>query len=132
MTMTSGLRRMMAITDGLMLLYWVVTALAAAGLIPLSSALLYKDYHDPVMVAWNWSFLPLDLGFSLLGLAALARSRRGQNWQGLAIISLTLTSCAGLMAIAFWLLRGDFDLQWWLPNLALALLPWIWLPGLTR
>jgi|TARA_Y100000994_G_scaffold221481_1_gene201180 hypothetical protein len=36
--------------------YWGITS---SGAIP--DALLFKDYADPIMVAWNWSFLPLDL-----------------------------------------------------------------------
>ena len=29
----------------------------------------------------------------------------------------SLTMASGLMAIAFWTLRGDFSLAWWIPNL---------------
>jgi len=35
----------------------------------------------------------------------------------------TATLCAGLMAIAFWWLRRDFDPAWWLPNLYLVAWP---------
>lgn len=44
------------------------------------------------------------------------------------LISLVLTSTAGLQAIAFWALRGDFALEWWAPNLFLLLFP---LPAIT-
>jgi hypothetical protein len=130
--MPKGLASALAVTDVLMLLYWTVTALAAVRLLNLPPEALYKGYHQPVLVAWNWSFLPLDLAFSLTGLAAVGNARRGRPWRGLAIISLTLTMCAGAMAIGFWTLRSDFDPGWWLPNLVLAIGPLLWLPQLVR
>ncbi|OYU16424.1 MAG: hypothetical protein CFE37_01600 [Alphaproteobacteria bacterium PA4] len=130
--MPAGLRRAMAVTDGLMLLYWLLTALVAFGLLHVPSDYLYRGYDDPLLVAWNWSFMPLDIAFSLLGLWALHRARLGLGWRGPAIVSLTLTMCAGGMAIAFWTLVGDFNLSWWLPNLALLLWPLAWLPGLLK
>jgi hypothetical protein len=39
------------------------------------------------------------------------------------LVSLTLTSTAGLMALAYWALRGEFDIAWWGPNLFLMLYP---------
>lgn len=45
------------------------------------------------------------------------------------LISLVLTSTAGLQALAFWALRGDFTLSWWAPNLFLLLFP---LPGIAH
>ncbi len=130
--MPTGLVRAITTTDSLMLLYWSVTGLAALGLVAVPPALLYKGYHQPVLVAWNWSFLPLDLAFSLTGLAAVRRGRAGRPWHGLTLVSLVLTMCAGGMAISFWALTGDFDLAWWLPNLTLLLWPLAWLPGLVR
>ena len=41
----------------------------------------------------------------------------------MALVSVVLTFCAGLMAVAFWTLRGDFDLGWWIPNLYLVVWP---------
>jgi hypothetical protein len=32
-------------------------------------------------------------------------------------VSLVLMTASGLMAIAFWTLRGDFSVAWWIPNL---------------
>ncbi len=130
--MPRGLPTALAITDALMLLYWAVTALAAAGLVALPPDALYKGYDQPLMVAWNWSFMPLDVAFSLTGLAAVRAARAGRAWQGLAIVSLTLTMCAGGMAIGFWTLTGDFDPGWWIPNLILLLGPLVWLPRLVR
>ena len=116
--MPRGLRTALSATDALMPLYWGVAALAAAGVVALAPEALYKDYHDPVVVAWNWSFAPLDLAFAATGLASVARAQRGGAWRG--------------MAIAFWALRGDFDPGCWLPNLVLLLGPLIWLPRLLR
>ena len=130
--MPRGLTTALGITDVAMLLYWALTALAALGAVALPPAALYKDYHDLVLVAWNWSFMPLDLAFAASGLASVARARRGGEWRGLAIVSLSLTMCAGGMALAFWTLRHDFDLGWWLPNLVLLLGPLVWLPKLVR
>ena len=131
--MPRGLVGSMSVVDALMLLYWGVTALAAAGVVALPPALLYKGYNDPLLVAWNWSFMPLDVAFALTGLASVRRAARGdRGWRELAIVSLTLTMCAGGMAIGFWALTGDFDPAWWLPNLVLLLGPMIWLPRLLR
>ncbi|MBB4945090.1 hypothetical protein F4556_000625 [Kitasatospora gansuensis] len=113
----------MAVTDIGFLLYWAVTLLA---LVPARYA--YKDYENPVLSAWNYSFVLLDVAASLTGLAALRLSRRGGQAAALPLmlVSLALTSTAGLQAIAFWALRNDFSLTWWLPNLFLLLFP---LPG---
>ncbi|MER5863153.1 DUF5360 family protein [Kitasatospora sp. NPDC002040] len=122
----------MAVTDIGFLLYWSVTLLA---LVPAQYA--YKDYDNPVLSAWNYSFVPLDVAASVTGLAALRLSRRdgragraGPSGRAgarpLMLVSLVLTSIAGLQAVAFWALRGDFTLSWWLPNLFLLLFP---LPG---
>ncbi|MBC9730406.1 DUF5360 family protein [Streptomyces sp. TRM68367] len=39
------------------------------------------------------------------------------------LVSLTLTSTAGLQTVVFGALRGDWSLTWWIPNLALLLFP---------
>jgi hypothetical protein len=109
-----------------------VTALAAAQLVALPAAWLFRDYASPAIVAWNWSFLPLDLAASLSGLMAVDANRKGRPARGLTILSLVLTSCAGLMAIAFWTVARDFDPAWWAPNLFLLIWPWIFLPGLLK
>ena len=130
--MPAGLRRALIVTDVLVLLYWIVTALAVEGLLAVPSAALYRHDHDPVMVAWNWSFAPLDIAFALIGLFAVRSAGTGRPWRGLAIVSLVLAMGAGGMAIAFWTLTGDFAALWWLPNLVLLGGPLIWLPGLVR
>lgn len=113
------LRWNLIITDLGFLVYWLVTVL---GVLP--TAWLFKDYQNPILVSWNWSFAPIDLLASFLGLAALIVAKQGANaWRQLALMSVTLSFCAGFMAIAFWALRQDFDLWWWLPNLYLTVWP---------
>ncbi|MBI1319370.1 MAG: hypothetical protein GC168_10560 [Candidatus Hydrogenedens sp.] len=108
--------------------YWLITLFH---LIP--EAYLFQDYKNPILVAWNWSFLPLDLFISATGLSSLRLWRRGSPlWKPLALISLVLTSCSGLQAIAFWVVRGDYDPVWWIPNLILLCYPLFFLPGLAR
>ncbi len=110
------------------ILYWLITLL---GIIP--NAYLFKDYHNPILVAWNWSFLPLDLFISATGLSSLWLWKKNNGaWKPMALISLVLTSCSGLQAIAFWVLRSDFDISWWLPNLFLLVYPLFFIPGLIR
>jgi hypothetical protein len=85
---------------------------------------LFKDYQNPILQAWNFSFLPLDLLVSASGLSAVVCHGRGNPaWYALSLASLVLTSCSGLQALSFWALRGDFDPSWWLPNLFLLLYP---------
>jgi hypothetical protein len=123
-------RRLMCFTDIGMLAYWAITALMALGLINLPPEWLFKDYDDPRVIAWNWSFLPIDLAFSLTGLWALHRERTGMpDWKIWAAVSLTLTFCAGIMAISYWALMREFDPAWWAPNLFLMVWP---LPFLHR
>jgi Family of unknown function (DUF5360) len=93
----------------------------------------FKDYDDPHIVAWNWSFLPLDLLISVSGLTSLYLLKRGNpSWKGLALISLVLTSCSGLQAVAFWAWMKDFDAAWWGFNLYLLLYPFLFIPGLIK
>jgi hypothetical protein len=107
--------------------YWMITLL---GVIPEEN--LFKDYANPILQSWNWSFLPLDLLVSATGLTAVRRSRAGKRWESLALISLVLTSCSGLQAIAFWTLRSDFDPMWWAPNLVLLVYPLPFIVHLLR
>jgi len=126
-------RWLMLFTDIGMLLYWAVTAAMALKLVDVPGEWLFKDYHDPRVMAWNWSFFPLDILLSVTGLAALRMEATDHaSWRVMAAISLTLTFCAGLMAIAYWLIVQDFDPSWWIPNLFLMLWPIPFLYALLR
>ena len=131
--MSRSLALALMITDWLFIAYWTLSGLDKAGLIHIPADLLYANAHDPRVVAWNWSFFPLDIAFSIFGLAAVSASRRGKGlWRPLALISLVLTMVAGGMAVGYWALLGEFDPSWFLPNLALLLWPLAFLPGLVR
>ena len=121
----------MAVTDLAFLAYWSLSLLSLGGWIILPRAWMFEGYDQPATVAWNWSFLPLDIGLSVLGLCAVALARRNRPaWRPLALLSLTFTMAAGGMAIAYWALLGQFDPAWFLPNLALLLWPMLFLPRL--
>lgn len=124
--MNRTLKSLMLATDIGFIVYWL---LIGFHLIP--KEYLYQDYANPLLVAWNLSFLPLDLVISLTGMGSLYLYRKGSpKWKPLCLVSLTLTFCSGLQAIAFWSIRLDFDLFWWLPNLFLMLYPLFFLPKL--
>ncbi|UUZ80160.1 YvaD family protein [Paenibacillus sp. P26] len=124
----NSLRTLIWITDIGFILYWTVTALK---LIP--PEYLYNDYTNPLLVSWNWSFMPLDLLISLTGLYSLSLHKQGRPvWAGWSLISLMLTFVSGLMAISFWSVRGEFDPLWWIPNLYLLLYPLLFIPRLIR
>jgi Family of unknown function (DUF5360) len=130
--MSRTLRLSLLFTDIAFLVYWAFAAADALRLIQIPAAWLYANAHDPRVVAWNWSFFPLDVAFSLTGLAAVQASRRNAPvWRPLALISLVLTMVAGGMAVAYWTLLQEFDLAWFLPNLVLFLWPIVFLPGLV-
>ena len=127
-TPSRSLRLFLLCVDLGFIFYWLTSALRL-----LPAEWLYAHHDDPVMVAWNWSFLPLDLFVSATGLASLLLARRQDaRWPLLALLSLAFTSASGLNAIAFWALRGDFDIAWWTPNLLLFLVPWIFIRGVWR
>ncbi|MHB8062285.1 MAG: DUF5360 family protein [Ruminiclostridium sp.] len=101
------------ITDIGFILYWTITAIH---IIP--AEYLFKDYFNPVVMVWNWSFLPLDLLISFTGLTSIyLYKKKNPIWSRLTLVSLVLTFCSGLMAIAFWAIKKDFDLIFWVMNL---------------
>ncbi len=109
------------------ILYWLITLFEF-----FPDEFLFKDYENPALVAWNWSFLPLDLAISSTGLLSLLLWKKGKgSWQNMARISLSLTFCSGLQAISFWVIRSDFDPAWWLPNLFLMIYPLFFISKLT-
>lgn len=114
---------LLTITEIGMLAYWVFATLVVVGLITVDPAIMYSDYKNPLIVAWNWSFFPLDVLFAILGLVGRFGSLHTKAKEILSIVSLSLMFCAGLMAVAFWAIRGSFDPFWWIVNL--------WLMGLS-
>ncbi|AKG36741.1 YvaD family protein [Paenibacillus durus] len=126
--MSGKLKGLFLFTDLSFLVYWLATAFHW---IPPEYA--YQDYNNKLLVVWNWSFFPLDLLISATGLLSLYYYRKNSPvWRPLVLISLILTSCSGLQAIAFWAIKQDFDLAWWIPNLYLLCYPLFFLPGLVR
>ncbi|WP_157334622.1 YvaD family protein [Paenibacillus lutrae] len=113
------LKPLFFITDLGFIVYWLVTIFHR---IPDSAA--FKDYDNPIIVAWNWSFFPLDILISITGLYSLyLQKKKRPAWRSYALISLILTFCSGLQAIAFWGFSRDFDVTWWAFNLYLMIYP---------
>lgn len=95
-------KAMMLWTDLGFLLYWIASAV---GVVSLNGGRVIAD--------WNWSFLALDLLAIGTGLTSLLLGRRGfPSAPVLMVISLALTGAAGLMAVNFWALRGEYDPAW--------------------
>ena len=114
-------------TDLGFLIYWLITLLH---IIP--RELAFKNYSNPIISSWNWSFFPPDMCVSFTGITAIILfSREKSLWQKFALLSLTLTFCSGLQAISFWFLRNDFDLMWWTFNLYLMIYPLFFVRGLV-
>ncbi len=114
-----ALRTNLLLTDLGFIAYWCISYL---GVLP--KEWLFKDYQNPILISWNWSFAPLDLLASAIGLFSLVAAKKGfTNWRPVALVSLSLTFCAGFMALSFWTLQKDFDPWWWLPNLYLMVWP---------
>jgi hypothetical protein len=110
------------------IIYWIITFLK---IIP--KEYLFKGYSNPLMVAWKWSFFPLDLMISIIGLTGLFLFWGKNNlWKNLVFISLILTFCSGFQAISFWIIRSDFDIYRWIPNLYLVIYPLFFVPLLLK
>ena len=121
------LRRFFLITDIGFIVYWFITLFH---LIPQN--LLFKDYTNPILVSWNWSFFPLDMVISFTGLFSLYLFYQGNViWKKFSLISLVLTFCSGVQAISFWVIRYDFDLLWWIFNLYLIIYPMFFIKSLV-
>ena len=122
------LKAVFLLVDVCFVVYWI-----CAWLHLFPQDYLFKDYDNPILQAWNFSFLPLDLMVSATGLSCLwCHARGNMYWQPLALISLTLTMCSGLQAVAFWALRADYDPMWWGPNLFLLLYPFFFVSPVLR
>jgi len=110
------------------IVYWLVTALH---LIP--KEYLFSDYRNPILVAWNWSFMPLDLLVSTTGLISIYWWKKGDTrYVNAALLSLAFTTASGLQAISYWIIRQEFDILWWAPNLFLLVYPWFYIPKLLN
>lgn len=120
--MNKTIKVLLTVTEVGMIAYWVFATLVLLNIIYVSPELMYSNYKNPIIVAWNWSFLPIDILFATIGLIATFVPMSKQRQQFLSIVSLTLMFCAGLMAISFWLLQQSFDPIWWTVNLWLMLL----------
>lgn len=133
LNMPKGLPTTLRIVDGAMLAYWAVALAACFEWIAPPAAAMYQGYGTPTIDSWNWSFAPLDLMFAVTGFLSLFLARRGDpRWVPLAIVSLALTFCAGLMAVSFWSFQSEFDPSWWVPNLALMGVAIWWMPRLIN
>jgi hypothetical protein len=129
--MSRTLKGLILVTDILFLTYWFFSVLHIAGLFELPASMMYDDFEQARVFAWNWSFFPIDVLFSITGLLAVRMSSQGDPcWRPMAIISLTLTFVAGFMAIGYWTILGEFDPAWYLPNLALVIWPLFFIRGL--
>ncbi len=121
----------LTVTDVAFILYWTLAALSQAGVVQIPPEWMYANYDRPDVIAWNWSFLPMDLAFSVFGLKAVAAARRGDPaWRPFAIVSLTLTMAAGGMAVSYWAILREFDPSWFLANLTLVIWPLFFMRGL--
>lgn len=116
------LKLITTITEILMVLYWVLAAALVMDFIRIDPSLMYSDYENPLVVAWNWSFFPIDIAFASMGLFAKYGGATGGRKFKLEISAATLMTCAGLMAISYWIFSGDFNLTWWAVNIWLILL----------
>lgn len=125
--MTDPMKRMkplLLLTDIGFILYWSLSLVILAGFQVVPPEWMFKDYENPLINAWNWSFFPLDMVLSVCGLLAVRLHAKGNSaWVSLAGFSLALTFCAGFMAVSFWAIRGDFDPVWWGMNLFLMVWP---------
>ncbi len=110
------------ITEILMVLYWVLAAALVLNLISIDPSLMYSDYENPLVVAWNWSFFPIDIAFASIGLFAKYGNVKSSRKFKFEITAATLMVCAGVMAISYWVITGDFNLSWWAVNIWLICL----------
>jgi len=121
-------KKLLTITEVGMTVYWVFAVFVIVGLINVPPEYMYSDYQNPIIVSWNWSFFPIDILFAALGLFGRFGKSSPHHKQMLSTASLSLMFCAGLMAISFWLIKGEYDPFWWGINLWLvALSSWVFI-----
>ena len=128
--MPRSLAVLLTVTDVGFILYWCTAGLLEMGWLQIPPEWMYANYTQAHVRAWNWSFFPMELIFSVVGLLAVSAARRGDpRWRPLAIISLTLTMAAGLMAVSYWTILGEFDPFWYGMNATLVVWPLFYLRG---
>jgi len=122
------LKILMLIADIGFIIYWLISALNI-----LPEEWLYKDYTNPILKAWNWSFLPLDLAISFTGITSiLLQWFNCRSWSyPLLLLSLAFMMASGMNAISYWTIRQEFDWSWWAVNLYLMIVPAMFLPYLV-
>lgn len=96
--------------------YWSLIIFRA-----LPPEVMFEGYELREVQAWNWSFFPLDILAAITGI--IGQTTKRFNSSVFLVISLVLTSVAGGMALAYWIVLGYFEILWWLPNLVLLLFP---------
>ncbi len=116
------LRLATTITELLMVLYWILATALILKLVNIDPTLMYSDYKNPLVVAWNWSFFPIDIAFASIGLFSRYGNVNGRRKLKFEVTAATLMVCAGLMAISYWVITGDFSLTWWAVNIWLVFL----------
>lgn len=115
-------RALTTATNLMMILYWCLAGALALDLVAIDPALMYSDFENPRVVAWNWSFFPIDMAFAILGLIAVFGSLSALTALKFEIVSAVLMMCAGVMAISYWLLTAEFDPSWWGVNIWLIVM----------
>lgn len=113
---------LLTVTEAGMLAYWLFATMVALGSISVPPQWMYSDYTNPLVVSWNWSFLPIDVLFAVTGLTSRFAPLSPVRRNVLSVISLSLMFCAGLMAVSFWAIERAFDPFWWGVNLWLIAL----------
>jgi hypothetical protein len=116
------MKTLLTATEIGMLAYWAFATVVALGWFMVPPEVMYPDHSNPLIVIWNWSFLPIDVLFATLGLVARFGRVSEPKAQILQTISLALMFCAGTMAISFWALQCWFDFAWWGMNVWLIVL----------
>lgn len=64
------MRTLLTLTEVGMLLYWVLAILNSLSVISIPPDWMYSDHTNPLIIAWNWSFFPIDILFAVTGLMA--------------------------------------------------------------
>ena len=109
-------KTLLILTEWALAAYWTAVILS---LIPLEWQC--KHYSNPIIQAWNGSFLPLDLLAVIITLSGLPLNKCGvRHGEIILTTGLTLTFTASFMAISLWVNYGS---AWWLPNITLMLIP---------